>query len=86
MKRYFDVCTKEVYTSQGQEKTKWHNVGKLMELDNGGFMLNIPLLPKLYVFPQKEHNRAVQQAESVSKVITPQTGVYPEDPDDRIPF
>lgn len=66
MKRYFDICTKEVYTSQGQEKTKWHNVGKLMELDNGGFMLNIPLLPKLYVFPQKEKNEAHKAAAQAS--------------------
>lgn len=86
MKRYFDIATKEVYTSKGEQKTKWHNVGKLMELDDGGFILNIPLLPKLYVFPQKEHNKAVQQAENVSKGIPPQTGVYPEDPEDSIPF
>ncbi len=78
MKRYFDVCTKEVYTAQGQEKTKWHNVGKLMELDNGGFMLNIPLLPKLYVFPQKEKNAAHKAAADASK---------PDDDfGDRVPF
>lgn len=79
MKRYFDVCTKEIYTSQGQEKTKWHNVGKLMELDNGGFMLNIPLLPKLYVFPQKEKNEAHKVAAQAT------AGGFPEE-DGKIPF
>lgn len=79
MKRYFDVCTKEIYQSQGVEKTKWHNVGKLMELENGGFMLNIPLLPKLYVFPQKEHNKAVHKADQATR------GEFPEESQD-VPF
>lgn len=67
MKKYYDICVKEEYVSNGEQKRKWHNVGKLMELDNGGFMLNIPLLPKLYVFPQKEHNAAVEKAGKISR-------------------
>ena len=78
MKRYFDIATKEVYTSKGEQKTKWHQVGKLMELDDGGFMLNIPLLPKLYVVPQKEKNAAHKAAADASK---------PDDDfGDRVPF
>lgn len=62
MKKFYDVCVKETYTSQGKEVTKWHQVGKLMETDKGGFFLNIPLLPKLYVFEQKEKNAAHKAA------------------------
>lgn len=66
MKKYYDIATKETYISQGVEKTKWHQVGKLMELDNGGFILNIPLLPKLYVFEQKARTEAVKKAHDIS--------------------
>lgn len=58
MKQFWDICTKETYTSQGKEVTKWHQVGKLMEDDKGRLFLNIPLLPKLFVFEQKEKNAA----------------------------
>lgn len=66
MKKYYDVCVKETFESQGQQKTKWHQVGKLMELDNGGFILNMPLLPKLYIFEQKERTAAKQKAADVA--------------------
>ena len=65
MKKYFDICRKEVYTSQGQEKTKWHKVGTMRVLDDGRQFIDLPLLgPSLYVFEQKEHNKAVKQADA----------------------
>ena len=67
MKKYFDICRKETYTSQGQEKTKWHKVGTLKILEDGKQFIDLPLLgPSLYVFEQKEHNKAVKQATDVS--------------------
>ncbi len=81
MKKYYDICVKEEYVSNGEQKRKWHNVGKLMELDKGGFMLNIPLLPKLYVFEQKAKNEAVQKADKVSRGEPVE-----EFPEDKIPF
>lgn len=62
MKQFWDICTKETYQSQGKEVTKWHQVGKLMEDDQGRLFLNIPLLPKLYVFEQKAKNEAHAKA------------------------
>lgn len=71
MKKYYDICTKETWGDP--PKTKWHQVGKLMELDKGGFMLSIPLLPKLYVFEQKEKNAAHQAAAKAGSE-------FPDDP------
>ena len=66
MKKYYDVCVKETYESQGQQKVKWHQVGKLMETDKGGFILNVPLLPKLFVFEQKARTEAHAKADAAA--------------------
>lgn len=67
MKKYYDICRKEIYTSQGQEKTKWHKVGTLRVMDDGKQFIDLPLLgPSLYVFEQKERNEAHKTASQAS--------------------
>ena len=66
MKKYYDVCVKETYESQGQQKVKWHQVGKLMETDKSGIFRIKPPLSKLFVFEQKAKNEAHQTAAKAS--------------------
>lgn len=67
MRTFWDICIKETYQSQGKDVTKWHQVGKLMLDDQGRYFLNMPLLPKLYVFEQKEKNEAHKAAAQASR-------------------
>ncbi len=63
MKKYYDICRKETYISQGQEKTRWHKVGTLRVLEDGKQFIDLPLLgPSLYVFEQKAKNEAYAKA------------------------
>lgn len=51
-----DIVTKRVYTSNGQEKVKWLNVGVLKTTDEGKQFIELNIFPNtpFYVFEQKK--------------------------------
>jgi len=53
---YKDIVTKRTYTVNGQEKTKWLNVGTLKVTDEGKEFIELNMFPNtpFYVFEKKE--------------------------------
>ena len=51
-----NICTKKVYTQNGQEKAKWSVVGTLKEMDDGKQFIELGMYPNtaFYVFAQKD--------------------------------
>lgn len=51
-----NICTKKVYTQNGQEKAKWSVVGTLKEMDDGKQFIELGIFPNtaFYVLAQKE--------------------------------
>lgn len=51
-----NICTKKTYTSNGQEKTKWLQVGILKTTESGKQFIELSMFPNesFYVFDQKE--------------------------------
>lgn len=68
-----DIVTKRTYTSKGEEKTQWLNVGTYKKTDDGKEFIELNMYPNtpFYIFEKKER---------VEKVIDRDTGeVLPED-------
>lgn len=51
----FNVVTKTTYQQNGEEKTKWNNVGRIVQFDNGGIKLELNMYPNtdFAVFEEK---------------------------------
>ena len=54
--KFQDLCVKKTWTQNGEEKTKWLNVGSLATTNDGKQFVQINVLPNtaIYVFDQKE--------------------------------
>ena len=54
--KYQDLCTKRTYEVNGEEKTKWFNIGTLKTTDTGKQFIEINILPDtdIFVFDRKE--------------------------------
>lgn len=66
MNKRYNVCVKQTYMKDGQEKTTWPRVGTMTATEDGKFYLDIPLFQKLYVFEYKERNDAQAAADKAS--------------------
>ncbi len=61
--KFYNICTKRTYESQGVTKTQWLNCGKMKELDGGKRFIELAMFPNtsFYVFeakPKEENNNA----------------------------
>lgn len=56
---YKDICTKRVYTKDGQQKAKWFKVGTFKETDEGKQFVELNIFPDtpFYVFEQKRREQ-----------------------------
>ena len=67
--KYQDLVVKKTWEQNGEEKTKWLNVGTIRTTDDGKQYAEINLLPEttIYVFDQKprENKPQTQKVESV---------------------
>lgn len=85
----FNVSKPDKYMKDGQEKTKWNNIGTLVEFhkEDGSIsrILEIPAIGlKANIFPieKKEPPKPAKQAEEVTTIEYPSEDINPED----IPF
>lgn len=59
-----DVCYAEKYTSNGEAKTRWHNVGKAFHNENGNISIKLNSIPVgdwdgyLNLFDERNNNQA----------------------------
>lgn len=55
-----NICSKEVYKRNDEEKTAWPQVGKLFTADDGKQFITLNLFPnqKFYVFEQRDKDAA----------------------------
>ena len=53
-----NIVIAEKYTRNGEEKTSWNNVGRLMIKDDGKMFIKLHMYPNviLSVFDQKKHD------------------------------
>jgi len=53
--KYFNICTKKEFESNGQKKKKWLNCGTMRVTDDGKQYLELNMFPNtpFYVFEQK---------------------------------
>ena len=71
MKRY-NICTSRTYTKNGEEKKQWSTVGTLVELDNGGRIVDLFMFPHttFSVFEQKPKEEAGVQSKALDELPT----------------
>jgi hypothetical protein len=90
--RRFDVCAGRPYTSNGEEKKHWINVGRMTEWDDGNFSIELHATPagcwfdgRLAVFEPKakEGERPRQERSARPSRTSAPAG---DAPDDDIPF
>lgn len=59
----YNVVRAKKYTSNGEEKTAWLQVGMMTEFDNGGKILEFNDRAEVYqIFPLKPKTQSTQQA------------------------
>ena len=80
MAKKYDVVHAEKYTSNGEEKTRWINVGAVLSTQKGGFVLKLDAIPIrsdgwFQLFEPKEKQQSAPPPKDDM-----------DDPDDRIPF
>lgn len=58
--KYKDICTKRTYTTNGQEKTIWLNVGTMRVTDDGKEYMELNMFPNtpFYVFEKQAKEQA----------------------------
>lgn len=83
--RRFDIVVAEKYKDREtqEERTRWHNVGTLVRMDDGKMFIKMPFMgPERFfqVFEQKERTQAHSNAQRAS------SEVKTEFKDDDIPF
>ena len=61
--KFYNVVTKQSYTSKGVDKINWLNAGTLKILDDGKMFLTLNHLPDVafYVFEQKPKDKPNSQ-------------------------
>jgi hypothetical protein len=95
--RRFDVCAGRPYTSNGEEKKHWINVGRMTEWDDGSFSIELHAVPvgdwfdgRLQAFEPKpkEGEQQAQRPARGGQQQRPQRQAAPagEFADDDIPF
>lgn len=62
MMKYFDVCTKQTYKKNGEDKVVWLKCGSLSASDDGKKFLKLNHLPDVsfYIFEQKKKEAATE--------------------------
>lgn len=91
MAKIYDIVAAERYETRDGEKTKWNQVGKLIEKEDGKKFLTLHLFPgqTFQVFEQRPREERPRPQAPVQKHYEETAIEYPEDeeinPDD-IPF
>ena len=71
VEKRFDVCAGRKYTVKGEEKTKWENLGRAVQWDNGDISIQLVTVPvgnwfdgmiRLFEQKPKEDHQQAQQA------------------------
>lgn len=88
-----DIVTKRTYTSKGEEKTQWLNVGTYKKTDDGKEFIELNMYPNtpFYLFEKKDKTEKkvidADTGEELPQELQP-TSFKPSanDPIDEIPF
>lgn len=90
MAKRYNISVPSEYHKDGSLKTKWSNVGKLIEFKPGEFLIELYMFPttKFCVFEEKQRGEKVEKPEE-KEVVYPEGYPSPEavgaNPDE-IPF